>query len=160
MTTHVVHQDLVSRPVTRAMTSPAVAIAATARLGTALTALTRTSLRHLAVVDEQGRCLGVVADRAIAAAWAADPSTLECVPVAAVLEPRSAVVGDDATVGEVARVMYTDGVDAVAVIDRSGRPIGVVTGSDLIALMAHHIPADEDFSQEIRDHPRAVAEQR
>jgi CBS domain-containing protein len=163
MSRHVVHQGLVSQPVTRIMSSPAVAIVESARLGSALTALTRTGLRHLAVVDEQSRCVGVVADRAIAAAWAADPAALECVSVAAVLEPRPAVVGADATVGEVARVMHTDGTDAVAVIDRTGRPIGLVTGGDLIALMAHHIPAadehDEDFSRAVRDlGPYAEAE--
>ena len=163
MSRHVVHQDLVSRPVTGIMSSPAVAIVASGRLGSALTALTRTGLRHLAVVDERNRCVGVVADRAIAAAWAADPAALECVAVSAVLETRPAVVGADASVGEVARVMHTDGVDAVAVIDRTGRPIGMVTGGDLIALMAHHIPAaDEaegDLSQVVRDFgPYAEAE--
>jgi CBS domain-containing protein len=154
MSRHVVHEDLVSQAVTGIMSSPAVAIVGSARLGSALTALTRTGLRHLVVVDEHRRCVGVVADRAIAAAWAADPAALECVPVAAVIEPRPAVVGADASVGEVARVMHTDGVDAVAVIDRSGRPIGLVTGGDLIALMAHHIPTDEtdeDLSQTVRD---------
>jgi CBS domain-containing protein len=163
MSRHVVHEDLVSRAVTGIMSSPAVAIVESARLGSALAALTRTGLRHLAVVDEQRRCVGIVADRAIAAAWAADPAALECVPVVAVLEPRPAVVGSDATVGEVARVMHTDGVDAVAVIDRGGRPIGLVTGGDLIALMAHHIPAvddtDEDLSRAVQDFgPYAEAE--
>jgi len=154
MSRHVVHEDLVSQAVTGVMSSPAVAIVGSARLGSALAALTRTGLRHLAVVDGYNRCIGVVADRAIAAAWAADPSALERVRVGAVLEPRPAVVGADASVGEVARVMHTDGVDAVAVIDRTGRPIGLVTGGDLIALMAHHIPtdeADEDLSQAVRD---------
>jgi CBS domain-containing protein len=164
MSTHVRHQDLVSRPVTGIMSSPAVAILGSARLGSALAALTRTGLRHLGVVDEGGRCVGVVADRTIAAAWAADPMALECAAVASVLEPRPAVVGADASVGEVARVMHTDSVDAVAVIDRGGRPIGVVTGGDLIALMAHHIPvadeAEEDLLQAVRDFgPYAEAEQ-
>jgi CBS domain-containing protein len=148
------HQDLVAQPVTEVMSSPAVAIVRSARLGSALAALTRTGLRHLAVIDERSRCVGVIADRAIAAAWAADPAALECVPVAAVLEPRPAVVGADASVGEVARVMHTDAVDAVAVIDRTGRPIGLVTGGDLIAMLAHHIPTDnpdEDLSQAVRD---------
>jgi CBS domain-containing protein len=154
MSRHLVHANLVSQAVTGVMSSPAVAIAVSARLGSALAALTRTGLRHLVVVDERSRCVGVVADRAIAAAWAADPAALECASVGAVLEPRPAVVGADATVGEVARVMHTDGVDAVAVIDRTGRPIGLVTGGDLVALMAHHIPtdeADEDLSQSVRD---------
>ena len=165
MSSHVRHQDLVSQPVTRIMSSPAVAIVGSARLRSQLAALTRTELRHLVVVDERSRCVGVLADRAIAAAWAADPSALECVAVAAALEPRPAVVGADATVGEVARVMHTDGVDAVAVIDRTGRPIGLVTGGDLIASMAHYVPAaaddhDEDLSQAVRDFgPYAEAEQ-
>jgi CBS domain-containing protein len=73
------------------------------------------------------------------------------------------LVGADASVGEVARVMHTDGVDAVAVIDRGGRPIGMVTGGDLIAVMAHHIPAadeaDQDLSRIVRDFgPYAEAE--
>jgi len=85
MSRHVKHQDLVSRPVTGIMSSPAVAILGPARLGSALAALTRSGLRHLAVVDERGRCVGVVADRTIAAAWAADPMALECVTVAAML---------------------------------------------------------------------------
>jgi CBS domain-containing protein len=155
MSRHHIHEDLVTQPVTEVMSSPVVAIVSGARLGTALAALTRTGLRHLAVVDAESRCMGVVADRTIVAAWAADPTALECVTVATMLERRPAVVGPDATVGEVAKVMHTDGVDAVAVIDRAGRPVGLVTGSDLIAVVAHHIPvpedSDEDLSQEVRD---------
>jgi CBS domain-containing protein len=116
------------------------------------------------VVDQPGRCVGVIADRAIAAAWAADPMALECVAVAAMLEPRPTVAGADASVGEVAQVMHTDGVDAVAVIDRGGRPIGLITGGDLIAVMAHHIPApdevEEDLSRAVQDFgPYAEVEQ-
>jgi CBS domain-containing protein len=149
MSRHLMHQDLVSRDVAGIMSSPVVAIARSARLGWALTALTRTGLRHLAVVDDGNRCVGIVADRTIAAAWAADPAALECVAVGDVLEPRPAVVAADASVGEVARVMHTDGVDAVVVIDRGGRPLGLVTGGDLIALIAHHVPETEDPDQEL-----------
>jgi CBS domain-containing protein len=98
--------------------------------------MVRTGLRHLAVVDDAGRCLGVVGDRAVAAAWAADPGALSCTPVERVLDRRPSVVGSEATIGEVARAMYVEGVDAVAVIDRTGRPVGMVTGGDLIRLMA------------------------
>jgi CBS domain-containing protein len=163
MSSHVEHKDLVSLSVTEIMSTPAVAVLASAPLASALVALTRTGLRHLAVVDEESRCVGVVADRAIAAAWATDPATLECVPVAAVLEARPAVAGADASVGDVARVMQTDGVDAVAVIDRAGRPIGLVTGGDLIGLMARHLPVasevDQDQSPAVEDFgPYANAE--
>ena len=101
-----------------------------------LTAMVRSGLRHLAVVDAAGRCLGVVGDRALAAAWASNPMALASTPVGRVLDRRPSLVGVDATVGEVARQMYVDRVDAVAVIDRTGRPVGMITGSDLVRLMA------------------------
>ncbi len=50
------------------------------------------------------------------------------------------MVGLDATVGDVAQRMRLDAVDAVAVIDRTGGPVGMVTGSDLISLMATTVP--------------------
>jgi len=37
----------------------------------------------------------------------------------------------------------------VVVIDRGGRPLGLVTGGDLIALIAHHVPETEDPDQEL-----------
>jgi predicted transcriptional regulator len=98
--------------------------------------MVRTGRRHLAVVDGEGRCLGVVGDRAVAAAWAADPNALASVRVRRLLDTRPSLVGVASTIGDVAQTMYVDAVDAVAVIDRSGCPVGMVTGSDLIALMA------------------------
>jgi CBS domain-containing protein len=88
------------------------------------------------VVDGAGRCVGVLADRAVAAAWAHDPGALARVPVAAGLDPDPAVVDSDARVGDAARLMRTAGVDAVVVVDPAGLPVGIVTGSDLIALLA------------------------
>jgi CBS domain-containing protein len=57
------------------------------------------------------------------------------------------VVGAEATIGDVARAMYLDAVDAVAVIDRAGRPVGMVTGGDLVAVMAAHV-GDEHVGDE------------
>jgi len=37
--------------------------------------------------------------------------------------------------------MHVDRVDAVAVIDRTGCPIGMITGGDLVALMATRVRA-------------------
>jgi CBS domain-containing protein len=136
-------QPLVNRPVAEIMSRPVVAIPARARLSEALATLRSTDLRHLVVVDDGDRCRGVLSDRAVAAAWAVNASALDCLRVEQALDRRLAVVAATATVGDVARVMDLDRVDAVAVIDSAGRPVGIVTGADLIGLIARHLPAPD-----------------
>lgn len=140
MSSDALHSELVALPVREVVSQPVLAIDADAPLGEALSALVRTGLRHLVVIDGDGHCLGVISDRAVAAAWALDPAALECVSVRHILDRRPSVVAGDATVGDVARAMHTDGVDSVAVIDRTGQPIGMITGGDLVALMARTVP--------------------
>src|SRR5688572_31789778 len=139
------HQDLTDMPVVEVMSHPVVAVTAASSLGEALTTMLAAGVRHLGVLDDGGRCRGVLTDRAIAAAWAVDPSALDTVPAGRLLDRRPAVVGVDATLGDVARTMYHDAVDAAAVIDRAGRAVGIVTGADLIGAMARHVaPATND----------------
>jgi predicted transcriptional regulator len=138
------HADLIALPVAEVMNHPVYSVAEDVVLADVLTAMVRTGRRHLAVVDRHGRCLGVVGDRAVAAAWAADPGAMGYVTVRRILDRRPSVVGTDARVHEVARAMFVDRVDAVVVIDRHGCPAGMVTGGDLIALMAKALPSDPD----------------
>ncbi|GAB3809240.1 CBS domain-containing protein [Micromonospora zhanjiangensis] len=127
---------LAARPVTEVMSSPVLAVAADVPFVEALQTLVRSGRRHLAVVDPAGRCVGVLADRAVAAAWAHDPGALARTPVAAGLDPEPALVDTGARVGDAAKLMRSAGVDAVVVVDAAALPVGIVTGSDLIALLA------------------------
>lgn len=138
----VLHTDLVTRPVVEVMSRPVFSVTADVLLGDALAAMVRTGRRHIAVVDTDFRCRGVVGDRAVAAAWAHDPTALARTMVGQLLETRPSIVGTDATVRDVARAMHVDGVDAVAVVDRTGCPVGMVTGGDLVALMARQADGD------------------
>ncbi len=127
---------LARRPIAEIMSKPAVTIAVTASLDDALATMIDTGLRHLAVVDPEGRSLGILSDRTIAAAWASDYYAMARRLVVTVLEAEPAVVRWDAGVIDAARLMRDKAIDAVAVVDASGVPIGVVTGSDLVALLA------------------------
>lgn len=136
MTRQRTHERLVAVPVADVMSQPVRVVSSSVLLGEVLTAMLYAGVRHVAVVDDHERCLGVVGDRSVAAAWAADPTALERTRVGRVLERRPSVVGTQATVGDVARAMYVDAVDAVAVIDRAGHPVGMITVSDLVRLLA------------------------
>ena len=127
---------LARRRIAEVMSKPAVTIPLHATLDEALTKMVRTGLRHLAVVDDGGHCAGVLSDRAIAAAWASDYSALARRTVASVLDPDPALLSFRDTVADAARLMGAGGIDAVAVADDHGDPVGMVTGSDLIWLLA------------------------
>jgi CBS domain-containing protein len=124
------------QPVTEAMSSPVLTVPADVPLGDALAAMVRTGRRHLVAVDPAGRCVGVLADRTVAAAWAHDHAALATQLVGSVLEDRPPLLGAAARVIDAARMMHAENTDAVVVVDSERRPIGIVTGSDLIALLA------------------------
>ncbi len=124
------------RRVTSVMSSPVQCVRASTPLGVALPTMVRSAVRHLAIVDDGGRLIGILSDRAIAAAWAADPSCLSRVTAATVMEAGPAIVGPGAHVLDAARAMRAIGTDAVAVVDADGVVVGIVTGSDMIAQLA------------------------
>jgi CBS domain-containing protein len=150
------HADIVGLPVSTIMSRPVFTVTSEVVLASALTAMLRTGRRHLAVVDARGRCIGVIGDRALAAAWATDPTAMAVMRVHELLDVRPSLIDIDATVGDVARRMHGDAVDAVAVIDPIGGLAGMVTGSDLITLMATKVAREPTEADEIK---RAVEPQ-
>ncbi len=130
------HLRLARRKAGDVMSRPPVTVSGDALLEEALTRMIRTGLRHLVVVDDDGRCLGMLSDRSIAAAWAGNYSALSQCTVRTALEPEPALVKVTEAVVDAARRMRSFGVDAVAVIDADSKPVGVITGSDFIALLA------------------------
>jgi len=118
------------------MSTPVVAVPISTPLHAVLQVMLRLGRRHVIVVDGQGRCAGILADRVVAAAWAADPSALSRVPAWQVLPVKPSLVDGHATIRDVAALMIGDEVDAVAVVDALDHPIGIVTGSDVIRFMA------------------------
>lgn len=126
---------LARMPITSVM-SKAETVSARALLEEALVHMAHSGVRYIAVVDEQGRCLGVLSDRVVTAAWAIDYDALSHRTVAGVLDLEPAVISARDAVVDAARLMHAKGVDAVAVLDDHGRPVGMVSGGDLINLLA------------------------
>jgi CBS domain-containing protein len=131
-----VPSTLASKPVTTIMSSPVACIDGSTSLGEALQIMVRRGLRHLAVVDTAGRCMGVLSDRTIAAAWAANPTNLHAQTAAAVVDRTPPILDTTAKVLQAARLMRRSATDAVVIVDPTGTAAGIVTGSDLVALLA------------------------
>jgi CBS domain-containing protein len=123
------------RPVGDAMSSPVLCVHEVTPLGDALQTMARSARRHLVVIDDAGRCVGVLADRAVAAVWAHDPAAFSRQPVTAAMDPHPATLDARARIADAARLMRAAGDDAVVIIDAHRVPVGIVTGSDLIKLL-------------------------
>ena len=92
-----------------------------------------SGLRHLVVIDANGASLGVLSDRNILAEVPATADHLSARRVSDVLAMVPLVsVGPEDSPLTAARVMATNSVEAVPVIDSAGRLVGVVTESDIV----------------------------
>jgi CBS domain-containing protein len=118
------------------MSHPVLAVSASAFFSDALHALVTQGLRHLAVVDDAGRCVGLLTDRTVVAEWAGRPMAFVRHAVGSACGDRQPIVGRDASVATAARTMRRCGTDAVIVVDPDRRPLGILTGGDVIALLA------------------------
>jgi CBS domain-containing protein len=119
------------------MSVPVLTAALTDSLWDAWQLLVISGLRHLAVVDSSGTCLGVLSDRT---ALAHEPRTFEhlgTTTVGSAMEgvPRLAITPDQ-TAHEAAALMSLHMVDAVPVINGEDRLVGIVTSTDIVHWVA------------------------
>jgi len=122
--------DRTARPRTAAdvMTRFPVTVPRNASMWTAWDRLRTTGSRHVVVVDDHQRPVGVLDERTLALEWPAGPMAAHRTPAHSLLRgtSRPRVLGGD-EVATVARTMLGAGVDAVPVVDRTGRLYGLVT---------------------------------
>ena len=97
--------------------------------------MVRQGIRHLVVVAN-GRCIGVLEDRELFAQWPMGPLALRRTRIASMVRRRTTCVLPGTDLRDVARVMREERVDAVPVVDAHGSLIGVVTGSDILGVVA------------------------
>lgn len=96
-----------------------------------------SGLRQVAVVDAFHVGRGVLADRHVVAGWPTDTSDLRVTRVRDLLGAPAPTVTAESTLAEAARAMVGAHTEALAVVDDSGRPVGIVTGRDLLGVLAH-----------------------
>ncbi len=117
------------------MTAPVVTVSARDSLWSAWTTLHGFGLRHVVVV-QGSRCIGILDDRQIALQWPLGALQGHPVTAGEVVRPRTGSVRGDTPVAVVAQIMLDECVDAVPVVSARGEIQGLVTVSDLLALLA------------------------
>ena len=122
---------------TDVMTAPAITITPATTPWAAWSVLVRHDIRHLVVIRD-GRCVGILDDRAIFSHWPMGPLALRRSTIAGMIRTRTSCVLPTTPLSEVAHVMNLDHVDAVPVVDSRGWVLGLVTAGDVVAAVARH----------------------
>ena|SRR5690242_19188258 len=126
-------------PVTAVMTPDVVAVAAEARVPTAVQLMASRGVRHLPVVD-RGQCVGMLVEADLIRHLAQSPGPLNAAVTVTVGELRrpSRDLPPTARVSDAAHQMSLDASDAVLVIDQ-GRVLGIITATDLVRMLARTV---------------------
>jgi CBS domain-containing protein len=129
--------------VRQAMTSPAVTVHPDTPLKAAAHVMHERGLKRLPVVDANGRLCGVLGRldilQSIAAGHArrmaphATPLPQEHRTVAEIMEPSVPTVLETVAWHDVVEKLLSSDVKRVLVVDFSGRPVGIITDTDIIA---------------------------
>ena len=133
------HAPLALRPDRLADISlgPLLTIEADQSLWDAWQLLSLSGRRHLVVVDGEGRCLGVIADRAILSEVPLTEDRLTGRTVAQVMAtPAPLTLANSPR--DAAQAMIDSVVEAIPLVDDTGRLQGMVTSSDLARWLAAH----------------------
>ncbi|WP_439681261.1 CBS domain-containing protein [Embleya sp. MST-111070] len=136
-TTLPVEGSVRERGVTEVMSTALLTVAGDESLLRAWELIQRTGFHHLPVVDEEGRCVGLLERGDLAVACALPAISLAERYVGDLLsggaQPQ---VSSSARLAEVAEVMHEHAVDAVAVTDDNEALVGLVTARDLVTALA------------------------
>jgi acetoin utilization protein AcuB len=126
------------------MSRDPVTIAPEAPLGAALTAMREREIRHLPVVEPDGRLVGIVTDRDLRQATLARFHALRGAErdllVQDVMTCAVVTIEPDAPVARAAALMYERRIGSVPVVE-GGRMAGIVTERDLLRALVREAPA-------------------
>lgn len=95
-----------------------------------------TGLHHLVVLDAHDELVGILDDRRVLAEWPLDAAGMHHRTIGELLrfhgDPAASRTHPAVTMRLAGQLMLELRVDALAVVDDSGRVVGIITGSDLI----------------------------
>ena len=113
---------------------PVVTVRTDDSLRTAFSIMDRYGFSQLPVVDENERVVGTVFESTILRALVRGESRVLDEPVGRYMEPPLPMLGRDATVEDVVRLLEQS--PAVLIVDEMQRPLGIITRIDLVRSLA------------------------
>lgn len=103
----------------------------------------RAGIRHLPVLDESRRLVGIVTDRDIRSADGFEAQAAAGLTVGEIMTADPVTLGLSATLDEALRAFATRRVGAIPIVE-GGRLVGILSRSDLLRTFHHLLGLDEE----------------
>ena len=129
-------------------TSPVVILSPHSSLTEAWKLFHTKRFRHIPVLDQLGKLIGIVSDRDILRESVKIPHPSHegmDMPIPEVKEVMTTPVltaHADTEIREIARVFFEERIGAVPIMDSDGKLVGIVTRSDILRTIMTHAPLD------------------
>ena len=132
--------------VAKIMTEDVVTLSPEDSVHEAISAFTEHTFRHLPVVDDAGKLLGIVSDRDVLRALARTAAADTRRPARAdSFMTRDVRTGTpDMTLATAVQIVVFLRVNSLPIVDETGRLRGIVTTTDLLAALYDTLPIDND----------------
>ena len=135
------------------MTAPVHTLPENASLARTREFLQTRKVRHIPVVGEDGRIIGMISDRdllreAVSDAIASDAKPLTGRVVSQVVHTRILTASEDTTIHQIARAMVEERVGSVAILNGSQSVVGIITRNDLLRALGESAVPDSQIAQE------------
>lgn len=138
-------------PVNEAMGAPPITAPEDMELRAAHRLISAKGLRHLIVTDQDGRLSGIVTEAEFLA-HLASPELLAAKKVGEVMCRKVATLPEQALAREAIPLMVDQGFSCV-VVEHHGRPVGILTGRDLVRLGDERVDLGINHMGEVMSHP-------
>lgn len=145
------NRDAERVPVNEAMGAPPITAHGDMELRAAYRLIAARGVRHLIVTDQDGRLSGIVTE-ADFLHHLASPELLAAKKVSEVMCRGVATLPEQALAREALPLMIEQGFSCV-VVEHHGRPIGILTGRDLVRLGDERVDLGITHMGEIMSHP-------
>jgi acetoin utilization protein AcuB len=126
------------------MSSPVVSVKPDTSLNKARQLVKERRFRHVPVVGQDGKILGVVSDRDLFALSQMDDTqeSLEPSIVADIMTKGVLTATPDTNIREVARVLFEERIGCMPIVDDEELVVGMITRSDILRALIKHAPLD------------------
>lgn len=128
-------QDLMSGPVTT--------LSPEALLTDAWTLMHKKGFRHVPIVSDQGRLVGIISDRDLLHfSRGPDDRIAASQRIGQIMQTNVLTATPTTDVTEIVRVMLDERVHALPIIDGAHHPIGILTSSDILRSLVSRAPLE------------------
>ncbi|MDH4274175.1 MAG: CBS domain-containing protein [Gammaproteobacteria bacterium] len=132
------------------MSAPVVTLPEDASILSAWALFRERRFRHLPVVGKHGMLVGILSDRDMlryAATHGRVPpydadSPEALLSIQGLYKPRVLTATPDTEIRQIARILLEQRIGAMPIVDDTGRLLGMITRSDILRTLVHHMPLE------------------